>query len=150
MRILLCFLFLTNILSGQKAEVLELRTTFWGHGFKLEGKKVSLSDVEQYLIQNNYISALPNIKAGNEQQVASNLFGLPGGFLLGYEFANIILGEKFNGITASIGVGLTMVSVLFSKASKKNYQSAINKVKNSQLIGFGATQSGNIGMYVDF
>jgi hypothetical protein len=58
------------------------------------------------------------------------IFGLPGGFLIGWPLGTAAAGGKPNWVLAGIGAGLTVVSMTFSGAYSKHARNAVNLYNN--------------------
>lgn len=93
-------------------------------------------------------------KNANTAQAMSIVAGLPGGYILGWQLANVVLGNKVNLPMTAIGVGLTVTSIVLSTTSnnlKHKSVSVYNSYykKSSVSIDFGLN-SGGVGFAVKF
>ena len=143
---IILFLCFSSALQAQTDGALTLRNSFWGYGYKLNDKNISFGEVETILKQNNQVEAISYLHKGKTQQVFSNVLGIPGGFIIGWELGLLISGKETNTTMWVSGGALTVASYIIGAASKKNFSKVIALNNGGMAMGIGLTPSGGLGL----
>lgn len=69
--------------------------------------------------------AFKEMKIAKSNSSVSNVFGIPGGFLVGWTLGTAIGGGKANWAVAGIGAGLIAISIPFSTAYSRHAKNAV-------------------------
>jgi hypothetical protein len=126
-----------------------------GPVFQQNGK--NLTPGKLLTITKSNQEAYSEMKIANNNYLASMVFQLPGGFLIGYPIGAALAGGDPNWTLAAIGAGLVVVSIPFISAYNKHAKNAVsifNKgLKYSSMVRpdfkLGITYNG-IGIRISF
>lgn len=127
-------LFISFSLSAQNnKDTLVFKPTFSDLNiYDINGAKVSVSEAKKLAVNNQL--AVNYFKKAQMNNLLSLLFGVPGGFLVGYNIGAAAGGGKFNSTLFFTGVGLIGVSVPFELAKVKNLKKAVQVYNDSLTV----------------
>lgn len=148
------FLSMGDIFAQTPSEPIEIKHGL-GLYFTQNGKR--LNPRQLISITKVNAEALKETQKAKINHEASQLFGVPGGFLVGFVVGRMAVGGEPNMAILAIGGGLVAVSIPFSIASSKHAKNGVNiyneSLKQSDLgkldFNFGLTQHG-IGLNMTF
>lgn len=150
----LLFLSLSSVFAQIPSEPIEIKHGL-GVYFTQNGKK--LNPRQLIAVTKVNAEALKETQKAKINHEASQLFGVPGGFLLGFSLGRAMATGEPNMVLLAIGGGLVAVSIPFSIASSKHAKKGVN-IYNLGLthtdlgkldFNFGLTQHG-IGLNMTF
>jgi len=157
-RIILIWIFLITAFGsfGQsKPDSIEIKKTFLGTVFRQNDKNLTPKQLLDITQSNS--EAFKEMKIAKSNYDVGYVFGLAGGFLVGWPIGTAIAGGEPNWTLAGIGAGLIVISIPFSTAYNKHAKNAVNfynnawKLTGSNNVDFkiGLTYNG-IGVRVTF
>lgn len=148
------FFSMEGVLAQTPSEPIEIKNGlgvyFTQHGKKLNSRQlISITKVNA--------EALKEIQKAKINHDAAQLFGIPGGFLVGFVVGRMAVGGEPNMVLLGIGGGLIAVSIPFSITSTKHAKKGVNiyneGLKSTDIgsvdFNFGLTQHG-IGLKMTF
>lgn len=148
------FFSMAGVFAQTPSEPIEIKHGL-GVYFTQNGKKLN----PRQLISATKVNAeaLKETQKAKINHEASQLFGVPGGFLVGFSLGRAMATGEPNIVLLAIGGGLVAVSIPFSIASSKHAKKGVNiyneGLKQSDLgkvdFNFGLTQYG-IGLNMTF
>lgn len=150
----LLFLNLSSVFAQTPSEPIEIKHGL-GVYFTQNGKK--LNPRQLITVTKVNTEALKETQKAKINHEASQLFGVPGGFLVGFSLGRAMATGEPNMVLLAIGGGLVVVSIPFSIASSKHAKKGVN-IYNQGLthtdlgkldFNFGLTQHG-IGLNMTF
>lgn len=148
------FLSLSSVFAQTPSEPILIKHGL-GVYFTQNGKKLNTRQLISITKVN--AEALKETQKAKINHEASQLFGVPGGFLVGFVVGRMAVGGEPNMLILGIGGGLVAVSIPFSIASSKHAKKGVN-IYNDGLthtdlgkldFNFGLTQHG-IGLNMTF
>jgi hypothetical protein len=126
--VLLCISF--NLKAQSNKDTLVIKTTFSNiNMYDTKGTQVSISDAKKRASNNR--TALHYFETAQMNQLFSLLFGLPGGFLIGYNMGIAAGGGKINLAYFFTGFGLIGLSFPFELAKVNNLKKAVQVYNDS-------------------
>ncbi|MGE0562546.1 MAG: hypothetical protein AB7O47_12075 [Flavobacteriales bacterium] len=148
------FFSLSSVLAQSPSEPIVLNHGL-GIYYTQNGKK--LSPRQLITVTKVNAEALKEIQTAKINHEAAQLFGIPGGFMLGFPLGQVLVGGKPNMVILGIGAGLVLASIPFSVAYSKHAKKGVTiyneGLKQSDLgrvdFNFGLTQHG-IGLNMTF
>lgn len=149
-----CILFGINSILAQTSSNPIVINKGLGISFTQNGKKLSMNQLIAITKVNP--NASKEIQIAKENRDMSQLFGLPGGFLLGFSLGKAMVTGEANTLLIGLGGALMIASIPFSSAYSKHAKKGV-KIYNEELnptIGkvdfkIGLSQYG-IGMSMNF
>lgn len=137
MRLLLVFLFTCMVVSlthaQSESDSVYIIKNFWGYKFYHQQERLNINQLPS-LMEANPEALDKSVKAKNRYVLSSIVSGA-GGFLIGLQLANTIIGGDPNWTMAAIGGGLVIVSIPIYSQSYKLSSTAVG-IYNSQLHSF--------------
>jgi len=128
------FIFQVFIHPNTKAQKDSLSFYYNSWGFpqyQVNSKSVDSKEFNFYLSKND--PALRKFKAGRNVNLASILIQGTGGFLLGYNLADIMINKNKNYTTGAVGVGLIVGSIPLSNYGLKKSNQALTMFNTEEL-----------------
>ena len=113
---------LSQLFAQNHADTIEVKNGL-GVVFKQNGK--NLPPRQLLKITESNAEAFKEMKIAKSNSSAGNVFGVPGGFLVGWTLGTAIGGGKPNWAVAGIGAGLIVISLPFSTAYSKHAKNAV-------------------------
>ena len=116
-------IFFVQITSAQKDSLSFYYNSFGIPKYQINHNPVSSNEFKFKLSQND--SALKKFNAGKKLNLTSTIMQGAGGFLLGYNLADIMINKNKNYTTGGIGLGLIVVSLPLSNYGIKKSNQAL-------------------------
>ena len=113
---------LSQLFAQSKTDTIEVKNGL-GVVFKQNGK--NLSPRQLLKITESNAEAFKEMQIAKSNSSVSNVFGIPGGFLVGWTLGTAIGGGKANWAVAGIGAGLIVISIPFSTAYSRHAKNAV-------------------------
>ena len=104
---------------------------FWGYKYYQHNCRINFNQLPM-VMANNFEAALLIGKARNRHTLSTILSGV-GGFLVGLQLANAVIGGEANWTVGAVGGGLIVLSIPVNSSSGKFALKAVD-VHNSQLM----------------
>ena len=101
-----------------------VKNVFGGVQFFQNGKKLTVGKMVK--IMENNEAAYAKIKSAQSNKTLSSVFGIPGGFLLGWSLGSALAGGEPNWVLTGVGAGLVVVSIPFGINSNKQSVAAVD------------------------
>ncbi len=134
MKIFLALLMILGAISAHAqtgSDSVYVAKSFWGNRFYHQGERLNINQLAPLLHENSEADILAT-KAKNKS-VLSSILGGAGGFLIGLQLANAIIGGEPNWTVAAVGGGLVVVSIpIFSRSNQLSNQAV--DIYNAQLV----------------
>ncbi|MFC2152716.1 hypothetical protein ACFLSE_09320 [Bacteroidota bacterium] len=153
--LLIGILFLnTNILIAQESNKIETKQNF-GVIFLQNGKKLTPKQLLEITKDNP--EAYQEMKIAKSNYAAANVLSFTGGFMVGWQLANVMTGKEVEYSFLGIGGGLIGISIIVSQSYSNHARKAVG-IYNSSLtqtsmkkvdFNFGFTRTG-IGITMNF
>jgi len=154
--LLIAFLFfsLSTVLAQTSSDPIVIKKGL-GISFTQNGKKLTMNQLISVTKVNT--NASKEIQTAKINHDVAQLFGLPGGLLVGFSLGRAMVSGEANTLLLAIGGGLIAISIPFSSAYSKHAKEGVkifNEGLNSTALGkidfnFGLTQHG-IGLSMNF
>ena len=123
---LLCF---SQLFAQSNTDTIEVKNGL-GVVFKQNGKNLPPRLLLK-ITESNAV-AFKEMQIAKSNSSVSNVFGIPGGFLVGWTLGTAIGGGKANWAVAGIGAGLIVISIPFSTAYSRHAKNAV-RIYNAGL-----------------
>ncbi len=149
--VLICF---STTLHAQN---IATKKVLGGYKFSQDGRLLNMKNLERIVSSNK--ESMYYIPAAKTNKTIANILGLAGGFLVGFDLANLLSGKETNGVGTGIGALLVGVSIPFSSAAGKNAKEAVdlyNESLESTTSDHSKTEwsivagSSGLGLYIRF
>jgi hypothetical protein len=113
-----------------QSDSIYIAKNFWGYKFYHQNERLNINQLP--LLMEDNPEALDIMVKAKNRHVLSSIVSGAGGFLIGLQLANTIIGGEPNWTMAAIGGGLVIVSIPIYSKSYKLSSGAVN-IHNSQL-----------------
>lgn len=110
--------------SFAQSDSIRLTKVFGGYKYSQDNKPLTVKQLGLVLQANPEASKL--FQQGKPNGTAATIFGMAGGFLVGWPIGTAIAGGKPSWELAGIGAGLIVVSIPFSSAFNKKTKEAVS------------------------
>jgi len=135
----------------------EIYYNFWGVvKYRSDHKKLAKEEFENLIYSTPESSK--SYRSGKTWNTVGGAFSGGGGALIGYNIATLIMDDTYNPTTLYVGCGMVVVGTIFSSIGSSNmrtavdiYNASVRRQQTSDIsLNFGITQSGGIGLTLNF
>ena len=131
------------LFTQNQSDTIEVRKTFFGTTFRLNGR--NLKPRELLDITKVNAEAYKEMKIAHKNFVIANIFGMPGGFLVGWPIGTAIGGGQPNWSLAAMGAGLIVIEIPFATAYVRHAKMAV-RIYNANSIPKNTAPANNIAV----